>query len=66
VQLDRGAARVVIAADVNAQQSAVLFLVARRVAGDVRVLFDWRGALAFGAAAGVVVALLSRLRRRSR
>jgi hypothetical protein len=66
VQLDRGAARVVIAADVNAQQSAVVFLVARRVAGDVRVLFDWRGALAFGAAAGLVVAVLSRLRRRAR
>jgi hypothetical protein len=65
VQLDRGAARVVIAADVNARQSAVMFLVARRVAGDVRVLFDWRGGLAFGAAVGIVVALLSRMRRRA-
>jgi hypothetical protein len=66
VQIDRGAARVVIAADVNAQQTAVLFLVARRVAGDVRVLFDWRGALAFGAALGAVVAIAARLRRRTR
>lgn len=66
VQLDRAAARVVIAADVNAQQTAVMFLIARRVAGDVRVLFDWRGALAFGAGAGLVFALLSRLRRRPR
>jgi hypothetical protein len=63
VQLDRSAARIVIAADVNAHQSAVMFLVARRVAGEVRVLFDWRGALAFGAAAGFVIALLSRRRR---
>lgn len=63
VQLDRGAARVIIAADVRAQQSAVMFLVARRVSGEMRVLFDWRGALAFGAAAGVVFALLARLRR---
>jgi poly-gamma-glutamate capsule biosynthesis protein CapA/YwtB (metallophosphatase superfamily) len=66
VQLDRAAARVVIAADVNAQQTAVMFLVARRVASEVRVLFDWRGALAFGAGAGLVFALLSRLRRRPR
>lgn len=66
VTFDRSAARVVIAADVNAQQTAVMFLVARRVAGEVRVLFDWRGALAFGAGAGLVFALLSRLRRRPR
>lgn len=64
VQLDRGAARVVIAADVHAQGSAVMFLVARRVSGEMRVLFDWRGALAFGAAAGVVFAALSRIRNR--
>lgn len=63
VQLDRGAARIVIAADVHARQSAVMFLVARRVSGEMRVLLDWRGALAFGAAAGVVFAVLSRLRR---
>lgn len=62
VQLDRAAARVVIAADVRATQSAVMFLVARKVDGDVKVLFDWRGALAFGAVAGVVLALLSRAR----
>jgi hypothetical protein len=40
-----------------------MFLVARKVAGDVRVLLDWRGALAFGAAAGLVIALLRRGRR---
>lgn len=62
VQLDRAAARIVIAADVRANQSAVMFLVARKVDGNVRVLFDWRGALAFGAVAGVVFALLSRAR----
>ena len=65
VQLDRGAARVVVAADVNAHQSAVMFLIARRVSGEVRVLFDWRGALAFGAAAGLFIGLLTRIRRRS-
>lgn len=63
VQLDRSAARVIIAADVRADQSAAMFLVARKVDGNVRVLFDWRGALAFGAVAGLVFAIVSRLRR---
>ena len=56
-------ARVVIAADVRTNQTAVMFLVARKVAGDVRVLLDWRGALAFGAAAGLVIALVRRARK---
>ena len=63
-QLDRSAARIVIAADVRADRSAVMFLVARKVEGNVRVLFDWRGALAFGAVAGVIFAVLSRARRK--
>jgi hypothetical protein len=64
VQLDRSAARVVIAADVRTNQTAVMFLVARKVSGDVRVVFDWRGAVAFGAAAGIAFALLRRVRGR--
>jgi hypothetical protein len=66
VQLDRAAARVIIAADVRADQSAAMFLVARKVDGNIKVLFDWRGALAFGAVAGVVFAILSRIRRPKR
>lgn len=66
VQLDRAGARVIIAADVRAERTAVMFLVARRVSGDMRVLFDWRGALAFGAAAGFVFGLLARVRRKPR
>lgn len=63
VQLDRAAARVVIAADVRTNQTAVMLLIARKVTGDVRVLVDWRGALAFGAAAGLVMALFRRSRK---
>jgi hypothetical protein len=62
VQLDRAAARIVIAADVRANQSAAMFLVARKVDGNIKVLFDWRGAIAFGAVAGLVFAMLSRIR----
>ena len=64
-RLERSAARVVVAGDAEVEQSAVVFLIARRVAGDVRVLLDWRGAVAFGATAGVVLSILSRLRRRA-
>jgi len=40
--------------------SGALVLLAGRVDGDVRTVIDWRGALAAGAAAGVVLALLRR------
>ncbi len=42
--------------------TAVAFLVARDIGGEVRTLFDWRGALAFGAAFGLVVGLVRRRR----
>jgi hypothetical protein len=45
------------------QPSAVVLLIARQVDGSVRPLLDWRGALAAGAAAGLVMGLL-RLGRR--
>ena len=40
------------------QPSAVLLLIARQVDGTVRPLLDWRGAVALGAVAGVVLGLL--------
>jgi hypothetical protein len=63
VQLDNAAARLVVAADVKADRTAIMFLIARRVSGDVRVLLDWRGAVAFGAVAGLVMGLLRRVSR---
>ena len=38
--------------------TGVLFLLARRVDGDVRAILDWRGALAFGAGLGIVSSIL--------
>ena len=45
------------------QPSAVLVLIARQVDGSVRPLLDWRGALAAGAAAGLVLGLFRSTRR---
>ena len=56
--------RTMIAQNVEVRRpSAVLIVIAQRVSGDVRVLLDWRGALAFGAAFGVLAALFGRGRR---
>ena len=40
----------------------MLFLIARKVDGNVKAVFDWRGALAFGAAFGVITTLFRRRR----
>jgi hypothetical protein len=74
--LTQGAARSVIAQDVRVDQglvgtalagrvtferpSGVFLLVAGRVEGPVKAVFDWRGALAFGAAFGLLVGLVRR------
>jgi hypothetical protein len=60
VRMDQAAVRMLVARDVVVERpSFVGFLVAPRISGDVRVLFDWRGA----AVIGVIVGLLMRLRR---
>jgi hypothetical protein len=56
--------RTMIAQNVEVRRpSAILFLIAQRVSGDVRVLLDWRGALALGAAFGILAGLFGRGRR---
>jgi hypothetical protein len=79
LDLRQGLAYAVIARDARFEQAGVRTLIANRVHfgpnsgagvvlaahvdGDVRTLVDWRGALAFGAAAGVVIGLLRGRRR---
>jgi len=75
-ELSRGAARSVLAREAHLEQSfaqtvvanqvtmgrgsGALLVIGRRIEGDVRMLLDWRGALAFGATFGVIVGLLRR------
>ncbi|HEY8870903.1 MAG TPA: hypothetical protein VIM30_16150 [Candidatus Limnocylindrales bacterium] len=64
-RIEQSFVRTLIARDVVVEgRSGVLFLVARHVEGDVRALMDWRGALAFGAALGLVAGLMRGGRRR--
>jgi hypothetical protein len=64
VSLDQTIVRTLIAQEVHmSRPSAVVFMVAQRVTGDVRVLLDWRGALAFGAGVGLMAGLFGRGRR---
>ncbi len=60
-RLDQAIVRTLIARDVTfARPSVVLFALAQKVTGEVRVLLDWRGALAFGAAFGIVAGIFGR------
>ncbi len=65
-RVEQSLVRTLIAQDVAIHRpSAVIFLLAQRVTGEVKVLLDWRGALAFGAAFGVLAGLLGRGRKGS-
>ena len=79
VNVRRGFARTVIAREVRIEQagartvfasratfdksSGALVVFAAKAEGNVRTLLDWRGALAFGAAFGILVGLVRRVRR---
>lgn len=63
VRIEQAGVRTIVANHVTAERTTgVVFLLARRVEGDVRAVLDWRGALAFGAAFGLIVGLLRRRR----
>jgi hypothetical protein len=63
--VDQGIVRTLIAQRVTVTRpTAVLVMIAQHVEGDIRPLLDWRGALAAGAAFGLVSSLLRVLRGR--
>lgn len=67
VRVEQSFVRTLVAAEVRVEHATgVGILLARRVVGDVRVLLDWRGALAFGAAFGLVAGLVRRVGRGGR
>jgi len=63
VRIEQAGVRTMIANNIHVERTTgVLVMIARHVEGDVRTLLDWRGAVAFGAAFGLVVSLFSRRR----
>jgi hypothetical protein len=63
VRIEQAGVRTMIANNVHVERTTgVLVMIARHVEGDVRTLLDWRGAIAFGAAFGLVVSLFRRRR----
>lgn len=64
VRIEQGGARTIVASHATFERaSGTVMLIAARVDGDVRTILDWRGALAFGAAFGLVAGLVRRARR---
>jgi hypothetical protein len=66
-ELEQAAAGVLVARSARVSDSVVGVVIAQRVEGtNIRVLFGWREALAFGAAAGTALWLLTGFSRRGR
>ena len=64
VILEQGIVRTMFAQHVTIKRpSAVVVMIAQHVTGEVRPLLDWRGALAFGAAFGLVTAIAKAIRK---
>ena len=63
--LEQTFVRTLIAGRVTANRpTGVLVMIAQHVSGDVRPVLEWRGALAAGAAMGLVMALVRAVRGR--
>ena len=63
LRLEQAGAMTVVADRVTmGPRSGAIFVIARRVEGDVRTLFDWRSAAALGLGIGSVLALFRALR----
>ena len=64
IHVDQGGAVVMVAPRIEMENGVAGFVIAREVHGNVRALFDQRGALVFVIAAGIVMGLLARSKRR--
>ena len=64
VRLERTLAQTIVTQRLTVDGSAMsVFLVAQRIEGNVRTLFDWRGGLAFGLAFGLALGVIRAARR---
>ena len=64
VRVEQSLVRIVVANRVQAgPTTAIAFVLARRVDGEAKILFDWRGALALAAVFGVLAAAFRVARR---
>jgi hypothetical protein len=64
VHVEQAVVRTVVANTVQTgPTTGILVAVARRIDGEAKILVDWRGALAFGAALGAFLALIRLARR---
>jgi len=64
VHVEQAVVRSVVANTVQAGPGTwILVALARRIDGEAKILVDWRGALAFGAALGAFLALIRLARR---
>lgn len=61
VAVSEGVVLATYANKVNLERSSVVFLLAKEVGGDARILLDWRAAAVFGAAIGLVVGFMRML-----
>ncbi len=66
IQVGQGGAAVMAAQKVEIQNGFVGIVLAREFNGNVRTLFDQRGAFVFGLAAGIVLGLLGLSQRKSK
>ena len=64
IHVDQGAAALMVSPRVEMQSGFVGVLFAREFHGNVRTLFDQRGAVIFGVAAGIVMGLIAQSRRK--
>jgi hypothetical protein len=65
-RVEQALVRVVVANTVRTgPTTGILVAVARRIDGEAKILVDWRGALAFGAALGAFLALIRVARHRA-
>jgi hypothetical protein len=66
VRIEQSLVRTIVANRVQAgPTTAIAFVIAGRVDGNARILFDWRGAMALGAALGAFLALIRVSRHRA-